>query len=162
MVTRMQNVESLLGAYTEALTSGTAGPEVVRECRDLLMTYLQAQLGQDRPVIDLDTLVVDPLPLFDTESVEFPGFLMAHTAAWEAVVVHAGKVHANVPQRLLLREIGDHASRRVVRQLLELKLVTRDQYAAWLASQKTFEAHGFVLAARRLGIVLTPEQLEKL
>lgn len=167
MVTRMQNVESLLNAYTNAISAAVPeNQEAVKDARGQLMTYLQAQLGQDRPVIDLQTLLVDPLPLLGTEGVEFPGTLIAHDAAWECVVVHGGRVHANVPQRLKLMHLDRTQQRRVVTALRDLKLITYEQYAAWQdardVSRRADRASQFRAEAQLLGITLTPDQLEKL
>lgn len=170
MVTRMQNVESLLNAFAEAVASRTVGPEIVREQRELLMTYLQAQLGQDRPAIDLQTLMVEPLPLTGSggnwEAVEFPGTIVAHQSIWDMVVVHAGRVYADVPERMLFTRMREIVQTRVVAALNDLKLLDRAQLNAWNSIQESRGSRvvksQFIGLAKQLGIALTPDQQEKL
>lgn len=169
MVTRMQNVESLLNDYTLALQREDQG--AAKEARDQLMVYLYAQFGQDRPVIDLQTLTVEPLPLMgggggDWEAVEFPGMLVAHQSVWDMVVVHAGRIYADVPERMPFTRMRETTQTRVVAALNGLRMLDRAQLNVWLAMQESRGSRAvksqFIGLAKQLDITLTPAQLEKL
>lgn len=173
MVTRMQNVESLLDNYANVLVAHhyrSADPAAVSDARDQLMTYLRAQLGQDRPAIDLQTLMVEPLPLTGSggnwEAVEFPGTIVAHQSIWDMVVVHAGRIYADVPERMLFTRMREVVQARVVAALNDLKMLEQAQLTVWNLMQMSRGSRAvksqFIELAKQLGIALTLDQQEKL